>query len=233
MDGAVMSYSEWRGSQTSATLWRVESEATDQVVVPDGAMDLMWFQDQVVVAGPDTLAMAFDRAPNEETWGLRFGPGAAHALLDVSAHELANQRVKLSDVVGSTAASQAAFTDDVAGDLERIVVELCRRADPEGSMFRLASSLDNAARRGLSARDAAIDHGMSERTLRRLSVRWFGYGYKTLAQIHRFQLALHLTQTGLSLAQVASAAGYADQAHFTRESMRFAGETPSALVADA
>lgn len=81
----------------------------------------------MVVAGHYTLAMVFDPAPIEETWSLRFGPGAALALLDMSAHELANQRVKLSDFVGTTDEFQAAFTNDVAGDLERKRPTLRRR----------------------------------------------------------------------------------------------------------
>ena len=228
-----MSYSVWIGPRTGATLWCADPKGADQVVLPDGVMDLMWFRDRLVIAGPDTRPMIFDRPSTGPTWGLRLGPGIAHALLGVATHELVNQRVLLSDVIGAAAGPDAGIDQDVPAGLERIATQLWRRADPERTPLRLAASLDQAARRGVSTRRAAVEHGLSERTLHRLSGRTFGYGFKTLAQIHRFQRALHLAQTGMPLGQVAAGAGYADQAHFGRECKKFAGTTPSRLVAVA
>lgn len=66
-------------------------------------------------------------------------------------------------------------------------------------------------------------HGLSERTLRRLSNQVFGYGPKSLAAIHRLQRALHLARSGLSMAEAATEAQYADQAHLCREARRLGG----------
>jgi AraC-like DNA-binding protein len=46
----------------------------------------------------------------------------------------------------------------------------------------------------------------------------------------RFRVALALVRRGDPLAQAALAAGYADQAHMTREMAELAGRSPGALV---
>jgi AraC-like DNA-binding protein len=72
--------------------------------------------------------------------------------------------------------------------------------------------------------------GLSERQLRRRFVDAVGYGPKTLARILRFQRFLALAGSGEDLARLALAAGYADQAHLTRETRRLAGRTPLELA---
>ena len=62
----------------------------------------------------------------------------------------------------------------------------------------------------------AAEIGMTERTLRRLSVAEFGYGPKTLARILRLQDLLARIGGGNSLAGLAAEAGFAD---FTETSM--------------
>lgn len=56
-----------------------------------------------------------------------------------------------------------------------------------------------------------------------------GYPLRTLSGVLRFQRAMELLDTGVgTLSDVAMAAGYADQAHMTREFRRFGGFTPAA-----
>ena len=75
--------------------------------------------------------------------------------------------------------------------------------------------------------------GMSERTLRRRCLGAFGYGLKTLNRVLRFQRFLSLGAQSFngSLAEVAARAGYADQAHMSREVRRMSGISPGQLVA--
>lgn len=73
--------------------------------------------------------------------------------------------------------------------------------------------------------------GLSERQLRRRFTEAVGYGPKALHSILRFQHALDLGRRGdPGLAAIAYQAGYADQAHFTREVRRLAGMTPTELL---
>lgn len=224
----MASYAASRGARTGATVWRVRADGLQQHVVPDGVLDLMWFQGRLVVAGADTRAVDVRTRPGEVTWGLRLAPGVAHALLGVPADQLTDQRIELAELVSPP--KRWSFENDVADTLEQIFIDMWIRADPDRSLLRIAASLDSAARDGLSVRETADLHDLSERSLRRLSDRLFGYGPKSLGQIHRFQRALHLARSGLPLAEAATTAGYVDQAHFSRETKRLADRTPTALT---
>ncbi|ADD42945.1 helix-turn-helix domain-containing protein [Stackebrandtia nassauensis] len=224
------SYTTRRGARTGATIWRASSDGPRKRVVPDGVLDLMWFRDRLVVAGPDTRAFDAETRTGEVTWGLRFGPGVAHALLGVPAHELANQRVALSDLVTPPQCAGSSFETDAADALERVFVALWTRKTPQRSELRVAASLDRAARGGLNVPDTARRHNLSERSLRRLSNRLFGYGPKTLTRIHRFQRAVRLARSGAPLGDAAARAGYVDQAHFNRDTKDFTGLTPATLT---
>lgn len=226
----MTSYATRRGVRTGATMWRVRSDGPEQHVVPDGVMDLMWFRGRLGIAGADTRTMIAKTRSGEVTWGLRLAPGVAYALLGVPAHELTDQRVELSELVTLPRNLPCSFEDDTPDALEQLFVALWARADPDRHVLRIAASLDRAARNGLSVRETAELHDLSERSLRRLSNRLFGYGHKTLMQIHRFQHALHLARAGLPMRDAAATAGYADQAHFIRETKRLTGQTPSQLT---
>ncbi|MFB7517207.1 helix-turn-helix domain-containing protein [Streptomyces sp. NPDC056144] len=226
----MRSYTAGRGARTGATTWRVLSDGAEESIAPDGVMDLMWFQERLVVAGPDTRPFVVPTRAGEVTWGLRLAPGVAHALLGVPARELRDQRVELTDLVALPGQDGRSFEEDAADALERVLVALWERAAPDRSVLRVAASLDRAAREGLSVRETAELHDLPERSLRRLSDRLFGYGPATLTRIHRFQRALRMARAGLSLSDAAATAGYADQAHFTRESKRLTGRTPGRLT---
>lgn len=226
----VTDYSAMRGARTGTTIWRAVSRSPEESISPDGVMDLMWFQDRFVVAGPDTRTMVAATRPGEATWGLQFAPGVAHALLGVPADELTDRRVELADLARLPRDLTSRVEYDVPTALEQVFVALWARADPDRATLRLAASLDRAARAGLTVGETARLHGVAERSLRRLSGTLFGYGPKTLMQIHRFQHAMRLANAGTTLAEAAATAGYADQSHFIRETRRLTGQTPSELT---
>ena len=73
---------------------------------------------------------------------------------------------------------------------------------------------------------------VSARTLRRRCEEAFGYGPKTIERILRFQRFVNLVRssTGMRLGDGAIAAGYADQAHLSREVRRLSNLSPKALI---
>jgi AraC-like DNA-binding protein len=78
--------------------------------------------------------------------------------------------------------------------------------------------------------------GISSRQLQRRFVSAVGYGPKTFHSILRFQRLLSLsgrTSAPRSLARVSAEAGYADQAHMTREVQRFSGAPPTVTLSFA
>ncbi|MFK7955586.1 MAG: helix-turn-helix domain-containing protein [Lysobacterales bacterium] len=90
--------------------------------------------------------------------------------------------------------------------------------------------------------DTLADYlGLSSRGLRKRFNRQLGVGPKFWLQLHRFDALLKADVSNMSLAQVAAAFGYTDQAHMTTDFKRFAGRSPQdylstrkiALVPDA
>ncbi|MFG2167361.1 helix-turn-helix domain-containing protein [Micromonospora chersina] len=118
----------------------------------------------------------------------------------------------------------------ITGVLEEVALGRLRAAggpDPIGA--RVAARL--AA--GATVAATAAEVGLGARALHRRSQLLFGYGPKTLARILRMRRALDLADAGTPLAEVAVLAGYADQAHLTREVKELAGVPPTHLLPPA
>ena len=82
--------------------------------------------------------------------------------------------------------------------------------------------------------DRSKDVGLSERQLRRRIEDAVGYPPRMLARVLRFQRFLRAARAAgraRHLAVLAADAGYADQAHLTRESRALSGLPPAALLA--
>jgi AraC-like DNA-binding protein len=73
--------------------------------------------------------------------------------------------------------------------------------------------------------------GITARQLHRRSLDAFGYGPKLLARVLRMHRALRLARAGTPLAETAARAGYADQAHLSRDVKALAG-VPLGLLTD-
>jgi AraC-like DNA-binding protein len=210
----------------------VSSAATTTRVLPDGCLDVIWFDGELVVAGPDTAAQLSTSRPGARLVGLRFARGTGPRVLGLPAYELVDTRVRLADlwpeatVRGlvdelSTAADPGAVLEAVAG-------RRLRDAEPPDPVAG-----DVAARLAAGATVAATADavGLSERQLHRRCRVDFGYGPKTLARVLRMQRAVALARHGTPFAAVAADAGYADQAHLAREVKALAGVPLRVLTA--
>jgi AraC-like DNA-binding protein len=201
-------------------------------VVPDGCSDLIWAGGRLMVIGPDRTAAFPALAPDETVVGLRFRPGAALHWLNIPLSELVGQAVPLREL-----------RDDVRTIEERLAEETCSvarqalfrmwaekeasaAADPRSDMEALFGSLGVGASPDLSGRKT-----FGERTLRRRSRDHFGYGPKTLERILRLQRFFRLVRQPASgdLAILALEAGYADQAHMTRDVKELTTLTPKEI----
>lgn len=78
----------------------------------------------------------------------------------------------------------------------------------------------------------AHETGWSSRHLSARFVAEYGVTPKEAARLFRFDNARRLAASGRPLAQIAESAGYADQAHLTREWRSFAGQSPTRTRAE-
>jgi AraC-like DNA-binding protein len=218
-------YRERASGISGAVLWQRRMLAgTSSLVLPDGCMDLLWCDGELLVAGPDTSAFAAV-GPGRYA-GLRFAPGQAPVVLGVPAHVLRDQRVPLAQVWPGPLVRRLTDRVGSAGDrcaeLERIAAQRFARQDP-GAVDPRVPAIAATLRRGFSVARTAELVGLGERQLHRRCRDAFGYGPKMLARIFRLGRALELARTGVPAATVAASAGYADQAHLSREVRDLAG----------
>ena len=181
--------------------------------------------------------------PRTTLVGVRFHPGAAPVLPTVL-NDLVDQRVDLAELWGSAAER---LVQDVAGArsperalavLQAHLVRQRRSATPPDPLMGEAVKalmpwhvVDIA---GLAAHLA-----ISPRELRRRCLHAVGTSPKVLQRTLRFQGFLALAQAGAratgrpggdGIAGLALDAGYADQAHLSRECLRLTGLTPRRLL---
>ncbi|WP_116204555.1 AraC family transcriptional regulator [Amycolatopsis circi] len=208
-------------------------------IVPDGCVDLVAGAGQVFVAGPDTTAWTSEFPPGTRLRGLRFQPGAAAAMLGVGADELRDSRISLTDLWnhrGATLADEILSGRDLADAMADVATDRAAQADPvvERMLAHLAAETAWDAeipdRRESLAHDRSAWHAAkadrSERQARRLFTLAVGYGPATYRRILRLQRAIALSPAATTLADLAVAAGYADQPHLTRECRALTGLTP-------
>jgi len=233
-------YAEWPAPaalrDSVACLWtRVIAEGAERttLVLPDGCSDLIWEQERgAFVAGPDTGPVPTSMAAGRVIVGVRFRPSAGGPALGVPLSELRDQRVDLADLRPADARRLSAALDPAAAVSRALDVTAALVADgaPDPAVTWAARLLRDPATR---AEDVAAEVGLSLRQLRRRCHAVVGYGPKTLQRVLRFRrfvARIDAHPDALDLATIAAEAGYADQAHLTRECARLAGLTPAALV---
>lgn len=219
-----------------ACLWVRDAGPRTSVrrVLPDACVDLVWTPGSPpLVAGPDTAAVSAKVAAHTSVIGIRFRVGAAGAALEVPAAELRDARLALANLWGGTAERLEERLDTARFPLAELARTLASRGGREvapDALVRAAAA--RLARPRATVPAVAYDLGIGERQLRRRFDEAVGYSPKTLQRVLRLQRFLRLAQDpAADLARLALDAGYADQAHLTREVRRLGGLPPAALLA--
>jgi AraC-like DNA-binding protein len=210
------------------------AQAEQTLVLPDGCVDLMWCQGgAILLAGPDTGPAPVTQPPGSVIVGARFRPGAGGTVLGLPLTEIANQRIEASQLPALRGRLPAPDLPPalVLPALARLVAELAAEHPADAG---LTGAVRQLARPGARAEEVAGTLDLSERQFRRRCQAAVGYGPATLQRVIRFRRFISAidARRGGSLADVAVAAGYADQPHLTRECLRLSGLTPAALVRD-
>lgn len=132
---------------------------------------------------------------------------------------------------------RAIMGETVALRVDDGLVELGGHRWPVPDWPDLESWVDRLAERGGLLVDEEIRRallgervGASERTWQRRYRRTVGMTSQQIDQLRRAQRAYVLLQTGLSPAEAAAEAGFADQSHLTRALRLIRGQTPAAII---
>lgn len=210
-----------------------------QPVYPDGCVDILWRNtDEPVVVGAMSGYQESALDSDLRLAGVRLYPGIAKDLFGIPANEFTDQEVPLREISGFAAAARpfaaTSQTQKFSESMNRRLYELLSgAASQEPDPWARAAVRWLAQNPGKSIRPLAELLNVSERHLNRRFAAAVGYGPKLFQRIARFQRLLGLAASASSLADLAFAAGYADQAHMTRESRALSGRTPAALRTDS
>lgn len=207
------------------------------LVLPDACSDLIWEQGRgAFVAGPDTGPASTVMNTGTVVLGVRFRPEAGGPALGVPLSALRDQRVDLEDLHRRDARRLPGTLDPATAAIRalELAAALVADGDPDPAATQAAVLLADPRAR---AEDVAAEIGLSMRQLRRRCHAAVGYGPKTLQRVLRFRRFVSRIDVGLpagqsahDLAALAAQAGYADQAHLTRECRALAGLTPATLA---
>lgn len=224
-----------------ACLWRRDpgadaaAEGLGHPVLPDGCVDIVWHGGILAIAGPDT-GPVLATPTRQITLGVRFRPGAAADVLGESAAALRDQRVPVEQLwgrLGRELAERVATATDDRERLRLLVAAISARPGagaPVDPVVAEAIALLTVG--GVAVSRLAQTVALSERQLRRRFVDQVGYGPKTLDRVlrlQRFLAAVGAGSEGAGLAELALTAGYADQAHLSREARTLTGSSALAL----
>lgn len=213
-------------------------------ILPDGCVDLIYRCDRscgavtggmLMIAGPDRRARVEAFGPELGYVGARFRPGQARRIVGLDPADLVDRGLVPAAATARLAAierrlarcrSPGALAARLGAEIERLAGETEALAPPARVRAAIALLKTDAPRVGA----VAATLGVTTRTLHRELVSWTGLRPGLLARIFRFQRARQaLTGRAGTLAHVAAAMGYADQAHMTREFQALAGRAPTAF----
>lgn len=245
--GSYVECAPWRDLAAMVrTVWiqRTGSEAYAQRHLPTGGVEIHFpIGGRPRLLGPLTCPRLDVIPPHTTVVGVRFHPGTP-PLLPTVLDDLVDQDVGLEELWGSP--------------VNRLVEAIALARSPERALlivqahllheFRTADRLDRLVGEAVQVLmpwhpvdvgTVATQLGLSASQLRRRCLHAVGVSPKVLQRTLRFQGFLALAQAGAAptgrrgtdgMAGLAVDAGYADQAHLSRECLRLTGLTPRQLL---
>lgn len=219
-----MAYREFASAVPGVVcLWARTVETDGEArILPDACSDLVWSGGTTVtLAGPDTTAWLSSVRAGRTVVGARFAPGAGGAAIGFPLAEVRDQRIPF----GELASAEEPTPEQALCRVAALAAWLVLRTPPDRAIGEAARRLRDPRQR---VDRLADDLGLSERQLRRRCTAAAGYGPKTLQRILRFRAFLAADDE--DVVRGALDAGYADQAHLTRECTALAGLAPVALL---
>ncbi len=225
---------EFRGGngEQILTIWSVKTDGSPFRVWPDGCRDLIVYakpteRPTAFLTGLDTGPYCVQEPAGTLFIGVRLTPGSV-AKWESKVEARPCERLQL-DHLGRLTAS---WLEEVFRHADRVHELLAEAAE---SWFRTEESMVQSFLRTLDQTPGRIPPmGMSSRTLRRHIRALTGASPRFWVGLHRARIAgSALVHGTMPISDIALAAGYADQAHLTRELRRWFGVTPAAMRRDA
>ncbi|MBA3677827.1 MAG: AraC family transcriptional regulator [Sphingosinicella sp.] len=185
-----------------------------------------------VIGGVRESAFRKEVAGQRGSVGAMLWPGVAELLSNTPAGALAHRHTRLDDIWDHSWLAEVKERLEATSTSENrmLVLEevLARRLPRVRGVDALIAHMLARLDQGSRVSDIVRESGFSHRYLARTFTQAVGIPPKSYQRLRRFNRALdHLHRSAtMSLAEVAAAHRYADQAHMSREFLRFTGLTP-------
>ena len=191
------------------------------------------------ILGPQTAPIEQKLAPGTTIVGVRLRPEAASSVLGLPSSALVDIALDADELWGDRAhalqerVGLASSVQQAAAQLERAVGEtLVDASAPDPLVTQAVRRLMSGRRADVASMASSLF--ISERQLRRRFEAATGLAPTTLHRILRFQRFLALAWTrehpSAQVAQLALEAGYADQAHLSRDAASLEGRPPGRFL---
>lgn len=207
--------------------------------VPDASVDILFLCDgessKARFCGSTTTAKLVEIQQGKRYFGARFRPGYLPKLVDADSKSLIDAEFSLHDILpyANDLIMQIGNLSDI-NDLSNCFMRYFNEGvDYHYSTFGLqVRALITKNYGDIKIADLEQYTGYSSRYISKVFVDNFGLSPKSYALILRFQHILQrmIMDQQLSLTNLASEQGYADQSHFFREFKKFAAQAPSLFI---
>ena len=168
--------------------------------------------------------------PDSRFAALTFRPGGLHACFGISAADVTGKIIAF-DTAGSMTAALARSADAMVPAVMQEIVQRCLQTARPTPPF---PTLDPDALR-MPVKSIACRLGISTRQFERRCLAALGMSWRDYLRLARYSSAMAaiMAEGGCSqsLALLAQDAGYADQAHLTRDFAELAGQPPGRFLA--
>ena len=192
------------------------------------------------LSGTHSEYIVIDVLPRSSMMGVHFKPGGAAPFLGMPANELKDSVVELDAVWGNaTNDLREALLEQPTPEgkfrlLEEFLVRLARGRFDRSDAVAYALRRFMAGPHEVTMREVAHELGLSRKHFIARFRDEVGLTPKRFCRIQRFQRVLQRIeqQRAVEWADVATACGYYDQAHFINDFHTFGGLNPSAYLTD-
>lgn len=216
-----------------------DRSAGEVFAVPDASIDILFLCDgersKARLCGTTTTARLVEIQQGKRYFGVRFQPGYTPHCVDVASKNLVDAEYSLEEFFKEAdelihALSHLQDINDLSDCFMSYFGDCtAHRYSPFGLQIR---ELITRSQGDIRIGDLEKYTGYSSRYISKVFVDNFGLPPKSYALILRFQKVLQrmITDSNMSLTNIASDQGYADQSHFLREFKRFAAQAPSEFI---
>jgi AraC-like DNA-binding protein len=204
------------------------------VIIPDGCVDVVYEQTgsqvRCLIFGTYSQTRPFRINPQATYVGMRFRPGMARHLLDLSPGELTDRHLEMPSFLGlePEQVTEAATFSAQSELLARVVTSALSHQNAAPTPLDRAIEYVQQTRSMWHVTGLADLCGISQRQMERRVKTVTGLSPKLLMRILRVQAAISTMQTApeTRLIELAGDLGYSDQAHMNRDFRLLTGQTP-------